>query len=460
MGSKYWIVATIHNAFVLILTISTISACTPAITQTPIVITPTSIDQIPITSNSTNILTDNSTEGVISLQTFENTQESFFCTQQIDISETNGMNIGCDQGTLNLFIRGGKEGRYRYLTLATPIESTQSFTINADVVSIPGESTRIDQNQYGFLLIIDPQNGYRLHMKGQYFKLDRYLITFDNQHPEGDFHIKQQWNWNFSPAIKPAGETNHLQFSCTANICDFQANDVLIGRFSLDETPVISEAGLLGYIEGDKEFGVVKIDNLHMVEADIDQPIQLFSLEDDLKSDKGTFSSSGLSGAFHSYLEDGYHFSAVVPYRHYGVRTGPALQDVVVSASVSFNREYATDSAFAGVVCRSNKEGMYNAAIRPNGTYVIYRDTPNTPFTLLAGGPSKSILTDGAINTLRLECVGSDFTFYINDQLVKKITDNRINLQCGRAGLYTKSGKFPHEDAITFTDFKIEEIRN
>jgi hypothetical protein len=370
------------------------------------------------------------------------------------------MNIACDQGTLNLIIQGGKEGIYRYLTLVTPVESTQSFTIEADFESIPGESTIIDQNQYGFLLIIDPQNGYRLHVKGQYFKLDRYLITFDNQHPEGDFHIKQQWNWNFSPAIKPASEINHLQFSCMTDICDLEANDILIGRFSLDETPVISEVGLFGYIEREKRFGLVKIDNLHMFKLDGDQTTKLFSLEDDLKSDNRTFSSSGLSGAYHNYLEDGFHFSAVVPYRHYGVRTGPAMRDMAVGVSVSFNEEYATESAFAGVVCRSNKEGMYYAAIRPNGTYVIYRDTPNAPFTLLAGGRSKSILTDGAINMLRLECVGSDFTFYINDQLVKKISDNRIDLQCGRAGLYTKAGKFPHEDAITFTDFKIEEIRN
>jgi hypothetical protein len=60
-------------------------------------------------------------------------------------------------------------------------------------------------------------------------------------------------------------------------------------------------------------------------------------LEDKLHSKNGTFSQTGLSGAFHSYQDDGFHFSSVVPYDYYSVKAGPALDGTDISATVKMD---------------------------------------------------------------------------------------------------------------------------
>ena len=113
---------------------------------------------------------------------------------------------------------------------------------------------------------------------------------------------------------------------------------------------------------------------------------------------------------------------------------------------------------YAGLICRSSKDGMYMAVIGVDGTYTIYRDTPQKPFTLLAERKSAAIQSGLAENRLRLVCKGNNIDFYINDQQVEALTDTRYNLNFGRAGIYTKAGGDPHPDAIVFSDLTIREI--
>jgi hypothetical protein len=185
-----------------------------------------------------------------------------------------------------------------------------------------------------------------------------------------------------------------------------------------------------------------------------------FTLQDDLTADNGVFSATGMSGAFSAYDADGFHFSPVIPYGYYSAKSGPALQNVDVRATVSMDIDpESSGSQYAGLVCRSSRAGMYMAVIGVDGSYSVYRDTPAKPFSLLAEKRSDAILSGArAANALRLVCSGDTIDFYINEQLVESLTDSRYQLDYGRAGIYTKAGGEPSEDAIIFRDLSIEEI--
>ncbi len=98
------------------------------------------------------------------------------------------------------------------------------------------------------------------------------------------------------------------------------------------------------------------------------------------------------------------------------------------------------------------------AVIGVDGIYTIYRDTPEKPFTLLAEKRSKAINSGLADNQLRLVCKGSSIDFYINGQKVEALDDSRYQLNYGRAGIYTKAGGDPNQDAIVFSDLTIREV--
>jgi hypothetical protein len=118
-----------------------------------------------------------------------------------------------------------------------------------------------------------------------------------------------------------------------------------------------------------------------------------------------------------------------------------------------------SSSRYAGLICRSSQDGMYMAVIRADGTYSIFRDTPQRPFALLAERKSDAILNGTTDNSLKLECIGDQINFYINGTQVESLTDMRYGLRFGRSGLFTKAGGDPLPDAIIFKDLRIEEIR-
>lgn len=102
---------------------------------------------------------------------------------------------------------------------------------------------------------------------------------------------------------------------------------------------------------------------------------------------------------------------------------------------------------------------MVAAVIRVDGTYTVFRDTPQRPMAVLARKSSKEILPGLSENQLRLDCKGNLIDFYINGIKVESLDDTRYSVRFGRAGLYTKSGGAPDPDAIVFSNFSIKEIR-
>ena len=413
-------------------------------------------NEIIVTSSPQSI--QSSARDLIPVQTFEDSS-SPFCQSRVDLNKTGGLAFVCADGKFTFLTPPWAENAYKYLQVSMPIQPATAFTVEADLISW-GVLGQPDQSNYGFVLGIDKTHTYTLRFKDQYYRFEKNVLTYNSSEDEGEIHIIQTWNRNYSPSFKPIGNTNHIQLTCSGDFCTLNINQNLAASFNLGQVINVSSIALFAEVGYDRPFGRVDIDNFHVFLPSENPAMQNgFAFSDPLVSDKGTFLNTGLSGAYNKYQADGFHFSSVIPYGYYGVKTDPALGDVSISASVVLKPESINSSMYAGLICRSSMEGMYFAVIRENGDFSIFRDTPTRPFSLLTQAKSKEILTGGAANQLRLDCVGSTITFYINGKKVTSLQDDKFNLIFGLSGFFTKAGKNPDESAITFSNLEIKEVR-
>ena len=376
--------------------------------------------------------------------------ESEFCQSDEDGTAFNNV---CKDGTLIVSQSKNRIRRDIFMHKYISVKATELFSLEADISSFAADSLEIDQNQYG-LYFIDQEGVYHaVHITGKYYNFETWSF-------EEEFRITERYNLTFSPFIKPAGQRNHLRLVCTNKSCDFSVNGELTGRVPQLAGAVPSAVGFFTVSAWDQQFGHVHFESLEARALSENLPeTQHYLLIDGLEEDTGTFTQMGLSGAFSSFEEDGFHFSPVIPFGYYAAKAGPSLADISVRVTVTMAVDpKKSSSRYAGLICRSSLEGMYMAVIRANGTYTIFRDTPTYPLTLMAERTSDAIKTGLSENELRLDCIGDQIDFYINQTRVESLTDSRLGLNFGRAGLFTKSGSEPDVNAVIFSNFSIEEI--
>jgi hypothetical protein len=375
---------------------------------------------------------------------------SDFCQPEVSGSP---FTLACDQGSLSIAQAEGRRKVNALLLRGQDVEAAQ-LDLEADVTSLAALDVKADQNAYGFYFLDDDGFYKAVRVQGQYFNFETWNTSAT---PE----LETQLDPSFSPSIKYAGQENHLRLACNQSACELIANDTLVGRWQTGINGKVHSAGLFVASAWDELFGQVSFQNLTLSDVDAAMPVfSDFALQDDLTADNGVFSDTGMSGAFNAYDADGFHFSPVIPFGFYSAKSGPSLQNVEVRATVTMDIDpQSSGSQYAGLVCRSSRAGTYMAVIGVDGSYSIYRDTPAKPFSLLAEKRSDAILGGAkASNALRLVCSGETIDFYINEQLVESLTDSRYLLNYGRAGITTKAGGEPSEDAIIFSDLSIEEI--
>jgi len=331
----------------------------------------------------------------------------------------------------------------------------EDITLEFEYRSDPSAEALQDQNQLGVYWVDENGSYHALRVSSQQY-------SFETWSDAQTMKVEESTQPVFSTLLKPAGQANQLRWVCGNGFCDLFANGSFSARARTDSSAPIKAVGIFAYSRWDMRFGEIVLSGLRARGTkEEERPLQPFSLQDDLKSDKGLFSQTILSGAFDMYSEEGFRFSPLIPYEFYTVRGGPALEDSSVEVTVKMDVDpMRRASQFAGVVCRSSVQGMYAAVIRSDGYYFVYRDTPSRPMALLARKSSDLIQTGLAENRLRLDCVGSRLDFYINGTLAESLDDIRLGLGFGRAGLFTKAGGNPNPDAFIFSDFAIREIRS
>ena len=376
---------------------------------------------------------------------------SDFCQSEVPGSS---FTMTCDQGSLSVTQAEGRRKVDALLLRGQDVNAAQ-FNLEADVTSLASVDVKSDQNAYGFYFLDDDGFYKAVRVQGQYFNFETWNTSAT---PE----LETQLDPSFSPAINYAGQENHLRLACTQDACELIANETLVGRWQTGISGKVQTVGFFTASAWDELFGQVRFQSLTLSDVDAAMPVfSDYTLQDDLRVDNGVFSATGMSGAFNNYDESGFHFSPVIPYGYYSTKSGPALQNMDIRATITMDIDpEGSSSQYAGLVCRSSRAGTYMAVIGVDGSYSIYRDTPAKPFSLLAEKFSDAILSGAkAANALRLVCSGEDISFYINEQLVESLTDSRYLLNYGRAGITTKAGGEPNEDAIIFSDLSIEEIQ-
>lgn len=102
--------------------------------------------------------------------------------------------------------------------------------------------------------------------------------------------------------------------------------------------------------------------------------------------------------------------------------TDTSYTDMFVSAEVE---NLGDSNNGVGLLCRVSDKGFYEFRISSSGLYAIYRydavlkKAKQPPYVHIAEGGSPLIRTGKKINSIAMDCSGSDFKFYINDQLLK-----------------------------------------
>lgn len=360
----------------------------------------------------------------------------------------------CSDGYL--VIRQGSKRKAREIRWYSeiPVGNLQQFQIQASILSLPALGKSVDENQYGLFFSVGHNTNYALRIMNQYFSFQKWL-------EQEEMKVAYHTNFSFSPHLNPAGQENEIQMDCSQKICDLFINREYAGRISMGTAYRVDSVGIFTASDWDQQFGEVHFNHLQITSDDKeihdDNPYQLF---DPLRGETDIFAKAGLSGAFSDIEEDGFHFSPVIPSANYEAKTGPALENMSVEATVIMAIDpEKTANHFGGLICRSSLEGMYMAVIRADGTYTVYSDTPNFPLTPRQEGKSELIRPGLQENHLRLDCIGDQVDFYINEELATSFNDRRFDINYGRGGLFTKAGAQPDPDAIIFRDLSIREIR-
>jgi len=374
-----------------------------------------------------------------------------FCAAADD---DNGFTLDCNDNSVTISQNENRRGTD--IILRRKIDFYQNgFRIDADITSNPADQSRLDQNQAGFYFLMENGQRYAVRLEGQFFNFEEWMLK------NGKEKINA-WNQAYAPQILSAGQNNAISLQCVPENCDVFANEILIGRLPLpgNDNQFIA-AGIFTASPWDEKFGSVTFEDLSIQALDITRlETQPFTLTDDLTAENGTFSQTGLSGAFSDFEEDGFHFSPVIPYGYYAVKTGPALRNVSVSVTVDMEFLPGVPATqYGGVICRASNEGMIMAVLRADATYTIYRDSIRRAFAMLATEPVETIAAGRSAHQLRLDCIDDTIALFIDGVEVESFTDSKNWIKYGNNGLYTKAGGAAYSDAIIFSHLEIKEVR-
>lgn len=107
-----------------------------------------------------------------------------------------------------------------------------------------------------------------------------------------------------------------------------------------------------------------------------------------------------------------------------------------------------------GVYCRLSGDPsiFYLGLIGNDGIYAIYERLSNEDWSLIDGGEAGSLTLNDGSNHIRLDCIGSTISLYVNGELAAEGTDDTLTQ--GEAGVYTGTLNDPGVE-ILFDNFAV-----
>jgi hypothetical protein len=236
---------------------------------------------------------------------------------------------------------------------------------------------------------------------------------------------------------------------------------------SLSASEIVSQA------DPDPGIYEVRIDNFgeaseFALQLRLEDPLQLLggevtreaerSFADDFSDSASGWAEldSGADGSV-GYKDQAYQM--VVPQGRYSWAMSPEepYTDAVLEVEAAVDTELA--SGYVSLICRKNDEGYVYLHVAPSGSYSmgLTKDKGETTVELVPWTDSDDMLGEpGAINLLRLECVGKTIAGYVNDTSLASVEVDEAS--AGSVGLGAGSDVAATEGLTArFDNFSVRE---
>lgn len=176
--------------------------------------------------------------------------------------------------------------------------------------------------------------------------------------------------------------------------------------------------------------------------------------EDDFSDSDSGWDQSTFDSVSTDYERGGYRI--FVNAENWSVWANPGRNFTDVSVTVQATKLAGDDDNEFGVICRhANVDNFYVATISSDGFYGFHirRDGESLEFLNMEIMLQSTAIKQGdASNTIRLDCIGSTLSLYVNGEFVGETVDDTIG--SGDVGLYAGTFSVPGTD-ILFDDFVV-----
>lgn len=178
--------------------------------------------------------------------------------------------------------------------------------------------------------------------------------------------------------------------------------------------------------------------------------------QDDFSDVDSGWDRSSFDSGLTDYERNGYRI--LVSETNYSAWANPSRNFSDVSVEVEARKIGGDDDNEFGIICRhANVDNYYVATISSDGFYgfLVRKDSESLELLNMENMlPSDSINLGDASNLIRLDCVGSTLTLYVNGDFVGETVDSSIG--AGDVGLYAGTFSIPGTD-ILFDNFVVRE---
>ncbi len=176
--------------------------------------------------------------------------------------------------------------------------------------------------------------------------------------------------------------------------------------------------------------------------------------QDDFSDVNSGWDRTEFEGGLTDYANVGYRI--FVNLENWSAWANPGRDFTDSSVTVEATKIGGDDQNEFGIICRhANVDNFYLATISSDGYYGFLKRENGESLQFL--NMDSMLQTDainqgGSTNTLRLDCIGSTLTLFVNGQFVGETTDAAI--PSGDAGLYAGTFSVPGTD-ILFDNFVV-----
>jgi hypothetical protein len=263
-----------------------------------------------------------------------------------------------------------------------------------------------------------------------------------------------------SPAIEQGvGSINHLHAECGSETFSLSVNDELVATGQRSEGPEFTStlrSRGIALIAAPGPDGPVEVEFDDLVVSELpEEPAPLTSQQGEIFADPLTSPSAYWAtgdiggGDTVDFVGGAYRFA--FPEAGRSRVSWPRTMNMTDSSTqVDVELAAGHELSYFGVACRATSSGAYEFVIGMDGSYAIFgKAGALVDFTSAPGIEQGS----GAVNTVRLDCVGDTLTAYVNGTRVDEVQDS--TLERGWSGLSAGSPQAAGGTMVDFTDFVV-----